>query len=271
MCPISVRFRRAFTLIELLVVIAIIAILAALLLPVLSASKQKAKAAQCLNNLRQIQLTTKLYLDDNHGVMIPLWIEQGAPGGSGWTYDAATFIVQWPDHLWWQDKFRLDGLIQNPALFNCPSLLQPATQAGGGSQSDKYSLGIGMNYPEFGWLSPATGFPFPVYATSRESGVASASQCIVFADAAMISDRIEPDADKWQEVSGTGCSYFRSPSDPQGYPNGDSRAVPRHSRRTDAAFFDGHVEKIRDSAIGFSLPRTDAANHWSRNYNGATP
>ena len=265
------RFRRAFTLIELLVVIAIIGILAALLLPALNTSKQKAKATRCLNNLRQIQLTTKLYLDDNHGVMIPLWIEQGAPGGAGWTYDSATFIVQWPDHLWWQDKFRLDGNIRNPSLFNCPSLTQSATHAGGGSQSQNYALGIGMNYPEFGWISPQTGFPFPVYATSRETGVAAPSQCIVFADAGMISAPSEPNADNWQEVAATGCSYFRSPSDEQGYPNGDSRAVPRHSRRVNAVFFDGHIEKLRNSAIGFDLPRTNSANLWARNYNGPTP
>jgi prepilin-type N-terminal cleavage/methylation domain-containing protein len=39
-----------FTLIELLVVIAIIAILAAMLLPVLSATKSRAKRTICLNN-----------------------------------------------------------------------------------------------------------------------------------------------------------------------------------------------------------------------------
>ena len=55
---------QGFTLIELLVVIAIIAILAAMLLPALSAAKERAKTIKCINNLKQMDLAYIMYQQD---------------------------------------------------------------------------------------------------------------------------------------------------------------------------------------------------------------
>ncbi|HEV2692540.1 MAG TPA: prepilin-type N-terminal cleavage/methylation domain-containing protein [Verrucomicrobiae bacterium] len=75
----SVASLSAFTLIELLVVIAIIAILAAMLLPALTAAKRKAQAISCLNNTKQLALSTILYVNDNGGLFVAPTNSSGGP------------------------------------------------------------------------------------------------------------------------------------------------------------------------------------------------
>jgi len=79
--------KHGFTLIELLVVIAIIAILAAILFPVFSRAREKARQTSCLSNLKQLELGVAMYTTD-YDETYPMSLYFVAPNRIFTCYDA---------------------------------------------------------------------------------------------------------------------------------------------------------------------------------------
>ncbi len=145
---------RGFTLIELLVVIAIIALLASLLLPALASSRERARRARCMSNVRQFVLSVHLYGADNQDRVPTGKSENSNPEDS---------------HIPVLPTLTRSNLIASAGgakFLECPGLRKPFDGSGGWYYPD-YGYVIGYNYlgghldtpwPAFrefkGWVSP---------------------------------------------------------------------------------------------------------------------
>jgi prepilin-type N-terminal cleavage/methylation domain-containing protein/prepilin-type processing-associated H-X9-DG protein len=144
--------RTNFTLIELLVVIAIIAILAAMLLPALSAARERARSASCMSNLKQIALAHSMYAGDNEG-----WICRILKAGTEWSVILAN------------GKYN-DGL----STYFCPSIT-PA-ECKGKTLGDDSGVGT-YKYKDWTYAFPEyDGTEKKVYGTQVLYNIASAPE-----------------------------------------------------------------------------------------------
>jgi prepilin-type processing-associated H-X9-DG protein/prepilin-type N-terminal cleavage/methylation domain-containing protein len=240
----------AFTLIELLVVIGIIGGLVALLLPALSKAMAAAHAATCKNNLRQMGLGVKMYVDDS-GNRYPLYV--GSPGPS---YGDAT--NRWPEaSVYWSSKL-FPYYPQNwvSAGYRCPGykgLTRGPFAGSSGDRAGSYAYngkGSLVNYSKstnrFGLGTK------PGQKIISENEVAVPTEMFAIGESKYRSARANSDirggAGGWDYLE-CGVDSRSTPFDPR-----------RHGKNYNQLFCDGHVAALNPMLL---FNPTNTAPMWN--------
>ena len=203
---------RRFTLVELLVVIAIIAVLAGLLLPALSSSRDRARLALCLGNIREVTLMHLLYVDASGGYFCPAWDSSFASWESSADHRGPGIL----------SRVVPDSGAAKGRVFECPAA--KTALYFNLAWTARYA-GYGMNY-QLSFSGPSA--QPPNYRSCRIQAVKTPSRLVLLADSACFlagtDGRPAPTAFLYNPSSGKG-----------GY------ADFRHSKSCAVAFVDGHA------------------------------
>lgn len=237
---------KGFTLIELLVVIAIIAILAAILFPVFAQAREKARQSSCLSDMKQINLATLQYVQDNdeyYPIGNSLWDTDGnwiGRGQSNWAAAIAPYV-------------KANG------VFACPD------DTLGNTFSPNSWEGLRVSFAANGLQTPwPHGDECRGLMCQQTTGNPSVSMAKVNQPASVIAFAEVYSSDlntaglgfngsSWFNNIITGIPYYTSLMPPNqtanpsaAYPNGLNGAVSaHHAGMANFAFADGHAKAMR--------------------------
>ncbi|MBN1863886.1 MAG: DUF1559 domain-containing protein [Victivallales bacterium] len=221
-------FASQFTLIELLVVIAIIGILAALLLPALSKAREEARRIDCISRMKNFGLANIMYANDYSGYIAVGTVINNVPTWK-WSTALAPYIERKP----W-DAATMAPNVKPGGIWSCPE--NPSGKNDGhsadGDRPAYATVGGGSSGDFFDpWISPS-GTEYCCAKPYKMTQVTSPSEKgYLF------------------EASTDGLNYCTwKESGVIGRVNGHGLRF-RHSRRSNVAFFDGHVKTYDRSLL----------------------
>jgi prepilin-type N-terminal cleavage/methylation domain-containing protein/prepilin-type processing-associated H-X9-DG protein len=237
--------KPAFTLIELLVVIAIIAILAAILFPVFAQAREKARAAGCTSNMKQLGFAFEMYKQDYDGIFPGSCLPFGeAPG----VCDGDENYLLW----------RIQPYVKNLGVYACPSDPLPARTVYLTVRGQRSStLLMRTSYYPVGFNSPPC-CPWGVFARTVPSNPRGTgrrdAEISLPAETIAMTERANGQGD-WHCDGGDTVAGYSAATDPlprdeplevnaQGVPT-RGNVARRHNGGCNYLFADAHVKWMR--------------------------